>query len=68
LKAYILGQGAELFAASLIEHLFAYAVGRDVGYADDEELQGIREQVRSEEDTLRAVVRAIVASPSFSAR
>lgn len=68
LKAYILGQGAELFAASLIEHLFAYAVGRDVGYADDEELQGIREQVRSEEDTLRAVVRAIVASPSFSER
>jgi hypothetical protein len=66
LKSYIRGDASELFASSLIEHLFAYAIGRDVGYADDEELRSIREQVRSQGDGMRAVVHAIVASPSFS--
>jgi len=68
LKSYLLGPRSEDFAASLVKHLFAYALGRDVGYADEAELAAIREEVRSRGDTLRAVVQAIVSSPAFSER
>ena len=68
LRAYILEQVPESFASSLIEHLFAYALGRDVGYADEEELQNIRKAVRSKGDGMRAVIYEIVSSPSFSDR
>jgi hypothetical protein len=56
------------FASSLIEHLFAYALGRDVGYADEEELQNILKAVRSKGDRMRAVIHEIVSSPSFRER
>ena len=68
LRAYILEEVPDSFASSVIEHLFAYALGRDVGYADEEELQNILETVRSEDHRLRSVIQAVVASPSFSQR
>jgi hypothetical protein len=68
LKAYIIERKADLFAESVIEHLFAYALGRDVGITDEPELRGILERVHEQGDTLRAVIHAIVASPSFSER
>ena len=68
LRAYILQDVPDAFASSVIEHLFAYALGRDVGYADEEELQSILETVRSEDHRIRSVIEAIVASPSFSQR
>jgi len=68
LKSYVREQAPELFVSSVIEHLFAYALGRDTGYADEAELQTILEDVRSEGYSTRAAIRAIVASPSFRDR
>jgi hypothetical protein len=68
LRSYILEDVPDSFADSLIEHLFAYALGRDVSYADEEELQNIRKAVRSRDDKMRAVIHEIVRSPSFLER
>jgi len=68
LRAYIREQVPDSFTSSVIEHLFAYALGRDVGYADEEELQNILETVRSEDHRIRSVIQAVVATPSFSQR
>jgi hypothetical protein len=68
LRAYIREQVPDSFASSVVEHVFAYALGRDVGYADEEEMQNILEAVRSQGDGMRAVIHEVVASPSFSER
>jgi hypothetical protein len=66
MKAYILEQQPDKYAAALIEYLFAYALGRDVSFADEAELAAILEQVQSGDYRMRAVIRAIVSSPSFT--
>lgn len=68
LKRYLLEERPEEFTASVVKHLFAYALGRDVGYQDEAELQAIQDQVRARDHRLRAVIQAVVASPSFSER
>lgn len=65
MKAFLTTAAAEPFLAAYIEHLFAYALGRDVTFADEAELDAIREQVRANGSTLRGVLKAIVGSPSF---
>ena len=66
LKSYLLDSKREAVIHSLAEHLFAYALGRDVSFADDAELQTIVETVHANGDTMRAVIRAVVQSPSFT--
>jgi hypothetical protein len=68
LKAWILAERKDAVARSFAEALFAWALGRDVSYADDEELQGIVEAARAEDYGIRSVVRAIVSGPSFLGR
>ena len=65
LKAYLEGPARQRFLGSVVEHLFAYALGRDVMFSDDEELATIVRRVEAEGATGRAVLRAIVTSPSF---
>ena len=66
LKTYILEQQPDAFARALIEHLFAYALGRDVHFADDEEIDRMLGQVRLAGYRMRSVIRSIVVSPSFT--
>ncbi len=66
MKAYIVEEVPEAFARSLIEHLLAYALGRDVRYGDEEEIAAILERVRAKGFRLRSVVEGIVTSPSFT--
>ena len=66
IKAYIRETAPDAFAASLIEHLFAYALGRDVHHGDDEELAAILEHVRTNGYRMRSVIEGIVTSPSFT--
>ena len=68
LKAWILAERKDAVARSFAEALFAWALGRDVSYADEEELQGIVEAARAEDYGIRSVVRAIVSGPSFLGR
>ena len=65
IRAYLLADAKDDFARSVVEHLFAYALGREVGFADDEELDELLSQVRLSGYRARSVIRSIVSSPSF---
>ena len=65
LKAYLAGPARERFMGSVVEHLFAYALGRDLVFSDDQELEAIARETEARGGTGRALLRAIVTSPSF---
>ena len=65
IKDYILELKKENFTKSLVENLFAYALGRDVGFADEEEINNIVEQVIEDDYRFKTVIEQIVFSPSF---
>jgi hypothetical protein len=66
IKDYILKLKKDNFTRSLVENLFAYALGRDVGFADEKEINYIVEQVIDDEYRFRTVIEQLVLSPSFS--
>ena len=66
LKRHLVEAAPERVARGVIEHLFAFAVGRDVHPGDRAELAAILERARSNEYRMRAVIAALVESPSFS--
>ncbi len=66
IKQYILEKKQDKFLTALVEHLFAWAIGRDVRFSDEEEIAEIVDRVKSDGKTLRAVFRQIVQSKSFS--
>ena len=68
IKAYILNTKHREFATSLVEHLFAYAIGRDVTFADEAEIAGIVDRAEKRGNGLRTVVEEIVLSPSFAGK
>ncbi len=53
---------------ALIEHLFAYALGRDLSFADGPEIDTILHSVQASGYRLRTVLRAIVTSHAFTHR
>ncbi len=65
LKRWLLDEQADVLARAFVEHLFAYALGRDLNFADDEELTRITAASRQDGYRLRAIVRHIVGSDSF---
>ncbi|MCH2101986.1 MAG: DUF1592 domain-containing protein [Planctomycetes bacterium] len=68
LKRYILEQQRLEFVRALVEHLLSYALGRDLNFADEEEVSQIVGYVEERGASTRAVLRGIVLSPSFSMR
>ena len=68
LKAWILSERQDAVARAFTESLFAWALGRDVNYADEEELSAAVEAARADGFRIRSVVRAIVSGPSFLGR
>lgn len=68
LRRYVLERVPDRFAAAVVRHLFAYAVGRDPDFADRAELAAVAERARADGGTLRAVVHAVVQSASFRDR
>ena len=68
IKKYILENKREEFCRSLVEHLFAYALGRDIVYSDREEIDAIVQRVSKNDPSggsFKTVFREIVLSPSF---
>ena len=49
----------------MVENLFAYALGRDVSFADEEEINNIVEKVIDDDYRFRTVIEQIILSPSF---
>ena len=53
------------FTKSLVKNLFAYAIGRDVSFADEEEINNIVKEVIDDDYRFKTVIEQIVLSPSF---
>ncbi|MFT6110431.1 MAG: mono/diheme cytochrome c family protein [Planctomycetota bacterium] len=65
LKSYLLDTATDDIAMSVIEHLYAYALGRDVSFTDEDDLEAILEQTRASGGSMRSVIEGIVHSPAF---
>ena len=68
IKEYILKHQRREFATAFVEHLFAYALGRDVTYADEAEIADIVARAEKRGNGLRTIVEEIVLSPSFAGK
>lgn len=68
LQRWLADSQRDVLARALLEHLFSYALGREVHYADDEELAALTREVRVAGYRTRAFVRSIVASRAFQSR
>ena len=65
IKDYILDLKKDNFTKSLVKNLFAYALGRDVNFADEKEINNIVEEVKDDNYRFRTIIEQIVLSPSF---
>lgn len=65
IQQWLIDKQQSTFARSVIEHLFVYALGRELHFADDEEIEQILKNVAADEFRARSVLRNIVTSPSF---
>lgn len=65
LKRHFIDNETDAIAGAFIEHLFAYALGRDVSFTDEELLESIREAAAEEDYRVRRIVKEIVQSPAF---
>jgi len=63
--AYLSSTAMETFARSFVEHLFCYALGREAGFTDEEELDQLLQQVKRGGYHARDAIRSIVTSASF---
>jgi len=66
IKDYILKLKKDNFTKALVENLFAYALGRDIGFEDEKEIKYIVEEVIADDYRFRTVLEQIILSPSFS--
>jgi hypothetical protein len=65
MKAHILKSQRKGFTRSLVEHLLVYALGRDMSFVDEPEIQRIVAAVTRGGSTLQVVIEEIVQSPLF---
>lgn len=65
IKAYILREKKDEFARSLVKHLFSYALGRDITFVDEREIESIVRAVKKEDYRFQSVFENIVTSRSF---
>lgn len=65
IKEYLLTKKKDEFTKSVVEHLFAYALGRDVSFSDEKELNSIVEKVKANDYKFKTVLEEIIKSNSF---
>ncbi len=65
IKEYLLTKKKDEVTKSVVEHLFAYALGRDVSFSDEKELDGIVEKVKADNYKFKTVLEEIIKSNSF---
>ncbi|GGZ29027.1 hypothetical protein GCM10007049_22670 [Echinicola pacifica] len=65
IKSYIIDMKADVFTRSLVTYLYSYALGRDVTFVDEKEIDKIVREVRKDDYKFRTVLEQIVLSPSF---
>lgn len=65
LKAHLIAERRLDVAAAVVHHVFAYALGRDVSFADEDALAAILEKTAASGHSLRSIVRETCLSPAF---
>lgn len=65
IKAYILNEKIDDFTRSLVKHLFSYAIGRDVTFVDEPEIEAIVSNIRKDGYRFQSVFEHIITSKSF---
>jgi uncharacterized membrane protein len=65
IKDYILKLKQEDFTRSLVKHLYVYALGRDVSFADQKDIDTIVKEVIEDDYRFQTLIEQIVLSPSF---
>lgn len=65
IKEYLLTQKKDEVTKSVVEHLFAYALGRDVSFSDEKEINSIVEKVKADDYKFKTVLEEIIKSNSF---
>ncbi len=68
LKAWLLAERRDAMARAFIEHLMAYALGRDLGFQDSDRVDAILRDARIAGYRARAIVRSLVTSEAFVGR
>ena len=66
IKSYIINDKSDDFTRSLVKHLFSYALGRDVTFVDEKEIESIVKKVKSDDYRFQSVFENIVTSRSFT--
>lgn len=65
IKDYLLTKKKDEVTKSVVEHLFAYALGRDVSFSDEKELNSIVAKVKADNYKFKTVLEEIIKSNSF---
>ena len=65
MQQYILDSQQSNFLHSLVEHLLAYALGRDMSFVDEEEINNVVENVLDRGSGFHVVLEEIIFSPLF---
>jgi len=65
MQQYILDSQQSKFLRSLVEHLLAYALGRDMSFVDEEEINTVVENVLEGGSGFHVVLEEIISSPLF---
>ena len=65
IKEYILNKKKRNFTKALVEYMYAYALGRNVTFADDKEINNIVNKVAKDGYKFQSVIKHIVTSNSF---
>lgn len=65
MKAYIVDSQRDTFTRSLVEHLLAYSLGRDMSFADDDAITTLVKKIANRDYKFQAVIEEVVSSPLF---
>ena len=65
LKTHILHDRRDDFVRSVIKHLYAYALGRDIHFSDEATIETMLAQVKQQNYRAQSVIEAIVTSDGF---
>jgi hypothetical protein len=66
LKQYLLQEQRHQFAKTFIEYLLAYALGRDLTFADKSDVEQILDYVELHKYSMRSAILGVVLNPAFS--
>jgi hypothetical protein len=65
MRSYIVKSQKDRFTRSLVEHLLAYSLGRDMSFADNEAIDRIVKNITADDYRFQSVIREVVSSPLF---